>query len=77
MKEIAVRSGEATRVDVELTQPDVNGDGVVDAADVQRMINAILGISECPACDLDGGGVTSTDLQILINVILDRPQPDN
>jgi len=75
--DVAVSSGEATRVDVELTQPDVNGDGVADAADVQRTINAILGISECPACDLDGGGVTSTDLQILINVILDRPQPDN
>jgi hypothetical protein len=38
------------------------------------MINAILGISECPECDLDGGGVTSTDLQILINAVLYRPQ---
>jgi hypothetical protein len=40
--------------------------------DVQLIINAILGRPVSYDCDLDGGGVTSTDLQLAINIVLGR-----
>ncbi len=74
IENISAGAGEATRVNVELARPDVNRDGVVDAADVQLVINTILGLEDRYACDLDGGGVTATDLQLIINIVLGKTQ---
>ena len=50
---------------------DLNGNGVVDAADVQRSINATLGFAEVPEADVDGNGrVDATDLQLVVNYAL-------
>lgn len=73
---IAVAHGPAARVDVELalitaTDADVNDDGVVDALDVQLVINALLGLPVSCDCDVDGGGLSATDLQSVINAALD------
>jgi carboxypeptidase D len=70
--DLVVTDGEATRADVSLIDADVNDDGVVDASDVQFVINAILGYDVPYDCDLDGGGVTSTDLQLIVDVVLGR-----
>lgn len=59
-----------TRVDVALADADINNDGIMDAVDVQIVINALLGFPVSYNCDLDGSGLTSTDLQKLINVLL-------
>ena len=74
IENVSAGAGEATRVNVELARPDVNRDGVVDAADVQLVINTILGLEDRYACDLDGGGVTATDLQLIINIVLGKTQ---
>jgi hypothetical protein len=74
--DVEVGSGEATRVEIALARPDVNRDGVIDAADIQLVVNTILGTEHRYACDFDGGGVTSTDLQLLINVLLGRTPLD-
>jgi hypothetical protein len=52
---------------------DINGNGTVNALDLQIMINVILGIQAMPAGkgDLNGDGrIDALDLQILGNVIL-------
>lgn len=67
-----VGEGEATRLDVGLSQGDVNGDGSIDAVDLQTAINALLGIAPDANADLDGGGVSSTDVQRLVNRLLGR-----
>lgn len=69
---IAVGEGAATRADVTLAGADINHDGGVNAADVQKMVNFLLGADTDCACDVDGGDVTATDLQGLINAVLGR-----
>ena len=51
---------------------DVNGDGVVNAIDVQLVINAALGIDVSPAePDINGDGVVNAiDVQLVINAAL-------
>ena len=51
---------------------DLNGDGQVNVADVQDIINMALGITaSTPAADLNGDGVVNVvDVQIMINVAL-------
>jgi hypothetical protein len=50
---------------------DLDGSGVVDAADVQSSINRALGIVACGAGDLDGNGVCNVvDTQRVINASL-------
>jgi len=50
---------------------DVNGDGVVNAVDVQLAINEALGISTGFGCDIDGNGfVNALDVQLVINAAL-------
>jgi carboxypeptidase D len=70
VENVIVGEDAATRVDVSLATPDVNRDGVVDATDVQLMINTILGVETEYSCDIDGGGVSSTDVQLLVNTVL-------
>jgi hypothetical protein len=52
---------------------DVNGDGVVNAVDVQLVINAALGLSINPAFNADinsDGVVNAVDVQLVINAAL-------
>jgi hypothetical protein len=50
---------------------DVNGDGVVNAVDVQVAINQALGLSPCTTADLQQTGVcTVVDVQRVINASL-------
>ena len=67
---IDVGADEAVRADVRLARGDINGDGKIDAVDVQLVIDAVLGMSVPYDCDLDGGGVSSTDVQIVVNAVL-------
>jgi hypothetical protein len=64
-------SNEVTATIVQLSRCDINADQGVNALDIQRLINVILG-STCPGnCDINGdGSVNVLDLQILGNVIL-------
>ena len=50
---------------------DVDGDCDLDASDIQRVINAALGIVIDPACDIDKSGeVDAVDVQTVINAAL-------
>ncbi len=73
---VEVGEGAATRIDVELfktlTDPDIDGDGTVGVVDIQHVVNKILGYSVPYSCDLDGGGLSATDLQLIINIVLGR-----
>lgn len=70
---ILVGENSATRHDISLSQGDVDGNGQVDAVDLQLVVNNILGRDETPAADVDGNGVSATDLQHLVNRVLGRP----
>jgi len=72
VRDVEVQEATATRVDVALLDPDIDNDGTVGATDVQLVINAILEYPVPYPCDLDGGGVTVTDLQKLIVIALNR-----
>ena len=63
---ITVEDGPATRRDVVLSNGDVNGDGSIDAADVQAVVNAVLGIADPYGADVNGGGLSATDIQAVI-----------
>lgn len=52
---------------------DINGDGIVNAVDVQLVINAALGIPLAPGhdADIDGDGkINAVDVQLVINAAL-------
>jgi len=50
---------------------DVNGDGSVDAADVQLVINSALGLGTQFNCDLNKDGIVdAVDVQLVINDVL-------
>ena len=52
-------------------QTDIDGNGAVNASDVQLVINAALGIDTGYNCDVDGDGATNaTDVQLVINAAL-------
>jgi len=55
---------------------DVNGDGEVNAVDIQLVINAVLGIPINPSYNPDVNGdnkVNAVDIQLVINVVLGIP----
>jgi hypothetical protein len=53
---------------------DLNGDGVVNAADAQIEVNATVGTAACGAGDLDGDGRCDVvDLQRVIAAALGSP----
>jgi carboxypeptidase D len=70
---VQVGEGAATRLDTALSDGDINGDGFVDATDIQLLINAILTIGALEGGDVDGGGLSSTDLQAVVNQALSVP----
>ena len=50
---------------------DVNRDGVVNAVDIQLVINAVLGIPVQYKCDINkDDAVDAVDVQLVINVVL-------
>ena len=71
---VAVTNNAETRVDVGLSDGDVNGDGQVNSADLQLVINAVLGRSSTVSvdADVDGRGVSATDVQAVVNMALGR-----
>ena len=69
---ISITGDEALRVDVPLSNGDVNRDGAIDAIDLQLAINALLGVAPLEDADVDGGGVSSTDVQQVVNRALGR-----
>ncbi|NLN92282.1 MAG: hypothetical protein GX130_03100 [Candidatus Hydrogenedens sp.] len=69
--DILVEEGGASRVDVTLSRGDVNSDGRVDAADIQAVVDVSLGRSDAYDADVDGRGVSATDIQAVINAVAD------
>ena len=52
---------------------DVNGDGVVDAIDVQLVINGVLGTQFVPTADVNRDGVKNAiDIQLVVNGVLGK-----
>jgi hypothetical protein len=66
VEDIVVQEGPAKRVDVMLHDGDINEDGIVDSVDLQTLVNHLLGLPCEFDCDVDGRGVSSTDLQSLL-----------
>lgn len=60
----------------EVINPDVNGDGKVDALDVQLVLNVLLAQKDAksvPLADVNGDGrVNATDLQLVVGAALRR-----
>ncbi|MCC6694643.1 MAG: carboxypeptidase regulatory-like domain-containing protein [Candidatus Hydrogenedentes bacterium] len=72
--DVVVTDGRATRVNVKLkplvVKTDINGDGKVNAVDVQLVVASILGESKSAYADADGNGeVNADDLQIVANAV--------
>ena len=72
-------SGASQLVEYTFTLPqpvvtgDVNGDGKVDIADVNIVINAMLGKGSTQGCDLTGDGkVDIADVNTVINLMLGK-----
>ena len=66
IEDVVVTEGAATRADVALHDGDINEDGMVDAVDLQTLVNHLLGLPCGFDCDVDGRGLSSTDLQSLL-----------
>ena len=71
VENFVVQEGTAARVDVALHDGDINEDGTVDSVDLQTLVNHVLGLPCAFDCDVDGRGVSSTDLQSLLLKLLD------
>ena len=51
--------------------PDVDGNGIVDIADMNIVIDVILGLDQNPKADVDGNGIVDiADMNIVIDAIL-------
>jgi len=75
-----VGEDEATRYNVALSNGDLDGDDRVEAVDVQMAIAAVLQQPGAVDADVDGGGVTVTDIQHIVNIALGRspaPRPSD
>lgn len=70
---VSVGSGAATRVDVPLSTGDIDNDGFVGATDIGIVVDAVLQRPTAYNCDVDGNGVSATDVQAVINRALGRP----
>lgn len=69
---ITVAGGPATRRDVTVSDGDLDSDGMVGAADIQLAVNAVLGDAVGVDADVDGRGLSATDIQAVINRSLAR-----
>ncbi|MDP7639910.1 MAG: M14 family zinc carboxypeptidase, partial [Candidatus Hydrogenedentes bacterium] len=68
---VTVGEGGATRVDVALSDGDIDEDGLVAATDAQQVVNALNGETGGFNRDVDGGGVGATDLQAVVDAVLE------
>lgn len=68
--DVTVTEDAPARVDVTLSNGDINGDGAVNVVDLQLVINAALGIEVPYDTDIDGGGTRATDIQKMVNRVL-------
>lgn len=74
-----MESGYSNEVSIDVGPPNItncdpNADGVVDALDIQLVINAVLG-SACTTCDIIAdGNIDALDVQLIINVVLGKSQ---
>ena len=72
---IQVNASAPVNVNVELypivpATPDINNDGVIDAVDLQWVIRAAAGQAIPYAADIDGGGVSQSDVQLVLGALL-------
>ena len=67
-----VCSGQGTwSVVRELFQPDVNRDEVIDAVDIQLVINQALALLPTTGGDINGDGeANAIDIQLVVNAVL-------
>ena len=73
---IVVGKGPATRVDVDLSDGDLNDDRAVNASDIQLSVNALLGEGIPGDADVDGLGLSITDLQWVVNRAIAKAMND-
>ncbi|HOF41757.1 MAG TPA: dockerin type I domain-containing protein, partial [Candidatus Hydrogenedentes bacterium] len=58
-------------VDVQTVHGDVDGNGKVNAVDVQLVINAVLDLIKLPTADINrNGAINAVDVQLVINAAL-------
>jgi len=65
--DITVAAGPATRVNVTLSDGDLNNTGNVTSADVHCAVDAVLGRAVTFDADVDGRGLSATDIQAISN----------
>jgi len=70
---VTVGADGAARRDVALSDGDLDGNGWVEAADIQAAVAAVLQRPGAVDADVDGGGVSVTDVQHIINIALGLP----
>ena len=52
---------------------DLNGDGFVDASDIQIVLNDMAEEKNDPKCDLNGDGyIDASDIQVILNIMADQ-----
>ena len=52
------------------TSGDLNGDGFVDASDIQVVLNDMAADTNDPKCDLNGDGfIDASDIQVILNIM--------
>ncbi len=64
---VSVSEGPASRVNVTLSNGDLNYDGGIDNLDVQCVVDAVLGRTVTFDADVDGRGLSASDIQAVIN----------
>ena len=64
---VVVEEGPATRVDIAMSDGDINNDGNRDNTDIQLVVDAVLGRSIAYNADVNGRGLSATDIQAVIN----------
>ena len=70
--DITVEEGPATRVDLSLSTGDIDGSGTIDDTDIQWVVDALLGRAIPYDADVNGRGMSPTDVQAVNNRIGDN-----
>lgn len=68
---VVVPDRDFTRLNVQLSNGDLNNDGDANAADVQEAVNALLQRPGARNADVDGLGLSATDLEAIIKKALE------
>lgn len=70
--DIEVLSGSTSRVDVPLSDGDLDGNEQVNDGDIRLVIDAVLGRNVPINADVDGRGLSATDIQSVINKSMNK-----